>query len=260
MAARIRHVAISSGNSGLLLEFYQSLFGMAPDRTQVVTDGYIGMNVNRRGGGRQAGIDHFGVEVDDVEAVMARSRAAFPAVHFLKRPANRPFASIGTHDPAGNVFDLSQAGMENRRGFYADGGDTWRPRHISHFELRAMDPALLAEFYGRVYDFQVSQDADGKFAVSDGRVTLVIAPWDIRDYAGTGIERPAIEHLGFAVESVEAFERDRDQLMEARPDLFPNSAKAETEGARRMEILARCNRGALQLCDPDGILIDVAEA
>ncbi len=260
MTAKIKHVAISSGNAGLLLDFYQSLFGMQPDRQQVVTDGYIGMNVNPRGRGRQAGIDHFGLEVDDVEGLMARSKEKYPEINFLKRPSNRPFAGIGTHDPAGNVFDLSQAGMENRQGFYADATEDWLPRHISHFELRAMHPAQLAEFYHEVYGFTADQCDDGTFAVSDGRVTLVIAPWNIQDYVGTGIERPAIEHLGFAVESLHTFKTDLDQLMESRPELFPTTTKASTEGEIRMQLLATCSHGEFQLCDPDGVLLDVAEA
>src|SRR5204862_3244597 len=97
MTANIKHVAISSGNHELLCDFYASLFGMKHDRGMVVTDGYVGMNVNRRGRGRQAGIDHFGLEVDDVEAIIARSKAKYPQINFLKRPDNRPFAGLGTH-------------------------------------------------------------------------------------------------------------------------------------------------------------------
>lgn len=263
MQPRIRHLAISSGHSDLLLDFYASVFQLQRDEHgPVVFDGYVGLNVNRRGKGRQAGIDHFGFEVEDVEEIVARCRATYPEINFLKRPDNRGFVGVGTHDPAGNVFDLSQAGMENRRGFYATADQERLPRHISHFELRAMNPALLAQFYQQVYGLQPDRSAedDRKFALTDGRVSLVIAPWNILDYTGTGIERPAIEHLGFAVESLEAFKRELDSLMESRPELFPPQSKESTEGARRMEILAGCRLGELRLNDPDGVLIDVAEA
>jgi len=83
-----------------------------------VSDGYVGMNVNSRKAGRQAGFDHFGFEVDDVERVFAKAREQYPQVQWLKRPANRPFAGISMHDPAGNVFDLSQRGMANRTDVY----------------------------------------------------------------------------------------------------------------------------------------------
>jgi predicted enzyme related to lactoylglutathione lyase len=262
MQARIRHIAISSGNSEVMLDFYASVFGLNRDPNgPVVFDGYAGLNVNRRGKGRQGGIDHFGFEVDDVDGFMARCNSAYPNINFAKRPGNRGFVGIGTHDPAGNVFDLSQAGMDNRRGFYAGSSQDWLPRHISHFELRAMNPALLAKFYQDVYGLDLEGGDHGKFALTDGRVTLVIAPWNILDYAGTGIERPAIEHLGFAVESLDAFKRDLDRLMESRPELFPTISKESTEGARRMEILAAdCARGEFRLNDPDGCLLDVSQA
>jgi predicted enzyme related to lactoylglutathione lyase len=259
MTAQIKHVAISSGNNKLLIDFYASVFGMTHDRNNVVTDGYVGMNVNGRGRGRQEGIDHFGIEVDDVEAVMARSRELYPQINFLTRPSNRPFAGIGTHDPAGNIFDLSASGRENRVGFYADGADEWHGRHIDHFGLRALHPEQLATFYHDVYGLEANKAADGSFAITDGRVTLLIAPWNILDYTGTGIERPAIDHIGFKVESLDAFKRDLDQLMESRPELFPPQPNRDHEGDRRVEILAGCARGELQLCDPDGIMLDVTE-
>jgi predicted enzyme related to lactoylglutathione lyase len=245
-----------------MLDFYQSVFKLHRDEHgPVVFDGYVGLNVNNRGQGRQAGIDHFGFEVDDVEGFMARCQAKYPQINFAKRPDNRGFVGIGTHDPAGTVFDLSAAGMDNRRGFYAGDSLEWLPRHISHFELRAMNPEQLAEFYHEVYGLQLaSGGGEGEFALSDGRVTLVIAPWNILDYAGTGIERPAINHIGFAVESLEGFKRDLDHLMESRPELFPRFAKGSTEGARRLEILGGCQRGELQFNDPDGCLLDVSEA
>ena len=36
----------------------------------------------------------------------------------------------------------------------------------------------------------------------------MIMPWDITDFDGTGIERPALDHIGFKVESVEQTKKD----------------------------------------------------
>jgi hypothetical protein len=33
-------------------------------------------------------------------------------------------------------------------------------------------------------------------------------PWKISDFAGSGIERPALDHIGFKVESLSAFKAD----------------------------------------------------
>src|ERR1043166_270124 len=122
MTAKLKHLAIVSDQYTLLERFYQAMFGMksSPDNPPagavVVSDGYVGLNINPRKGkaGRQAGLDHFGFEVDDVETVYERMRKNYPSIKVLQRPSNRPFAGISTHDPAGNVFDLSAKSMENR--------------------------------------------------------------------------------------------------------------------------------------------------
>src|SRR3546814_13925771 len=58
--------------------------------------------------------------VENVDAVFDRMRKKYPRVEWLKRPSNRPFAGITTHDPDCNVFDLSQKDMTNRTEVYAD--------------------------------------------------------------------------------------------------------------------------------------------
>ncbi len=78
MFAKLKHVAIVSANYALLGRFYEAVFKMRvsgrarPESAVVVGDGYVGLNINPRRAGRQAGFDHFGFEVDDVETVFAR--------------------------------------------------------------------------------------------------------------------------------------------------------------------------------------------
>src|SRR5688572_8930482 len=216
MPARIKHMAIVSENYTLEGRFYEAIFSMKtsgrarPEAAAVVSDGYVGMNINPRAPGRQAGFDHFGFEVDSVEEIEARIRERYPMVHLLKRPSNRPFAGISMHDPAGNVFDLSQAQMANRTDAYTDAALTEHEytARIRHFMLRTVDPDTVARFYREVFDFHEEEKAldDPNHYLSDGRVTLVVAPWRIADYAGSGIERPALDHLGFAVDDLERFQ------------------------------------------------------
>ena len=263
MPARLKHIAIVSRDPERLLRFYEGAFGMTRDRAIVVTDGYIGMNVNRRAPGRQGGLDHFGFEVDDVEEIFARARDDYPTVHWLKRPDNRPFAAISMHDPAGNVFDLSQAGMENRRGMYADApsADQQNPRHIDHLMLRVVDPETVAGFYHNVFGMRLDESApsDGNFYLTDGTIRLVVAPWKIENYAGSGIERPAPDHLGFRVESLAAFRADLDRMTADNPDLAPLMAGKEDEGEARFQLLDACAYGSAHVVDPDGVLLDVTD-
>ena len=105
MFAQIKHMAIVSSNVNHEGDFYRDLFGMKRSGLAraggavVVRDGYIGLNLNPRAPGRQAGFDHFGFEVQDVELVFSRLKEKYPKVQVLKRPGNRPFAGISTHDP-----------------------------------------------------------------------------------------------------------------------------------------------------------------
>ena len=74
MFAKINHMAIVSSNHLAVGKFYETIFGMkfAADRrggfgAVTVRDGYVGLNINSRKPGRVGGLDHFGVEVEDVE-------------------------------------------------------------------------------------------------------------------------------------------------------------------------------------------------
>src|SRR5215471_6460292 len=80
MFAKINHVAIVSEKYALLASFYESLFGMKRsakgkiNRAITVGDGYVGLNINPRKAGRPAALDHFGVEVENLETVLERMR------------------------------------------------------------------------------------------------------------------------------------------------------------------------------------------
>ncbi len=266
MFAQMKHLAIVSSNVNLEGDFYRDVFrlkrsGQARAGGAVVLrDGYVGLNVNPRAPGRQAGFDHFGFEVQDVELVFSRLKEKYPAVRVLKRPGNRPFAGISTHDPAGNVFDLSQKGMENRTDLYVD-KDESMARRVGHFALRALDHEKLAEFYRTVFELtELEKPAgDPTHYLSDGKVTLALLPWQITDFEGSGIERPALDHIGFKVESMAAFKADYE--MHAPEYAPPKDDRPEKNPEReaRQKLFARCCFGQLQLADPDGVLIDVSE-
>src|SRR2546426_7783269 len=125
MSAKIRHIAIVSDQYALEGRFYEAVFGMRtaadkrPERAVTVSDGYVGLNINPRKAGRPAGLDHFGVEVEDVETVLERLRK-HQGTDYVQRPSTRPFAGITANDPDGNVFDLSQRNMANRADVYVD--------------------------------------------------------------------------------------------------------------------------------------------
>jgi catechol 2,3-dioxygenase-like lactoylglutathione lyase family enzyme len=266
MFAQMRHLAIVSSNVHQEGDFYRDVFGMKRSGLAraggavVVRDGYVGLNINPRAPGRQGGFDHFGFEVQDVELVYSRFKEKYSTVRVLKRPGNRPFAGISTHDPAGNVFDLSQAGMENRRDVYTD-ADQIKARRIGHFALRVLEPDMIGEFYRDVFELTELEKPGGdpNHYLSDGTVTLAVMPWQISDFEGSGIERPALDHIGFKVENMAAFKADLQKFTGQYDAPQDDRPEKNPEREVRQKLFARCCFGQHQMADPDGVLIDVAE-
>ena len=274
MQTKIQHVAIVSENFVRESRFYESLLGMkrskpgsAEEEKAVktnfalsVTDGYVGMTVIGRKPGYVPGLHHFGIDVDDVAQACARIKEKYPSVAVLKRPSNRPFATFGAHDPEGNYFDLTQEGMQNRRDVYVE-ATREQARRVHHIKLRVMNPAAIASFYRDLFDLQEEEKAleDPNFYLTDGKVTLVIAPWRMSDYAGAGIERPGIEHIGYKVENVESVKKDLAALRAFDPEMSERTLSSPEEGERRLSLIAGCRYGQHQFSDPDGVFIDVSE-
>ena len=82
MFARLNHIAIASDQYAINAKFYEALFGLRtaknprPARAVVVSDGHVGMNIIPRREGRTSGLDHFGLEVEDIEEARARAKEA----------------------------------------------------------------------------------------------------------------------------------------------------------------------------------------
>src|SRR5258706_13624628 len=120
MGAKIRHVAIVSSEYALQGRFYEAVFGMKsaadtrPDRAVTVSDGYVGLNLNPRKAGRSAGLDHFGLEVEDAEEACARMQR-HEGANVVRRPDTGLCAAISASDPAGNGLGVSHGGGWNSR-------------------------------------------------------------------------------------------------------------------------------------------------
>ena len=275
MPTKIQHAAIVSENFVREAKFYEAILGMkrskpgsAEEEKAIktnyavsISDGYVGVTVIGRKPGYVPGLHHFGVDVEDVEAAMARVKKNYPQVAVLKRPSNRPFATYGAHDPEGNYFDLTQEGMSNRRDVYVE-AQREQPRRIHHIKLRVMNPEAIAAFYRDSFDLKEEEKAleDPNSYLTDGRVTLIIAPWKMSDFEGAGIDRPGIEHIGFKVESVETVKKELSALRESDPEMRERIVSEPKEGERRLALIASCRHGQHQFSDPDGVFIDISES
>lgn len=265
MFSRLNHLAITTDQYTVLSMFYRAYFGMkvsgVTEREQSaisVGDGYVGVTLIPRRPGRRGGLDHFGIEVEDFDLACSRIAKDYPDIEIVKRPGNRPFASYSTHDPAGNYFDLSQPGHDNRAEVYDMDG--WKQEmSIDHFGIRVREPERVAAFYSDVFELEarnVDID-DGSYHLTDGRVTLSILPWKISDFNGTGIEQPAMDHIGFRTSDLDAFIKNAEKLKTQNPGLWPRDIAFNDEGEARLALLKRCPHGSFQLADPDGTLIDI---
>jgi len=268
MFAKLNHLAIVSGNYALTARFYEALFGMKTatksraEGASVVGDGYVGMNINPRYPGRGARLEHFGFEVEDAKTALDRLASRYPDVAWLERPSNRPYAGISAHDPDGNVFDISQRTMANRKDIYVENIGL-NPRHISHFAVRTMRPALMAEFYRTVFELEARNkgENDPNEYLSDGHMTMVIMPWRIKDYAATGIMPPSLDHIGFRTESVETFKGDVAELAARNPYLAPFPVDNGPEAKARLALFQKsCPFCEYHLADNEGVLLGVSGA
>jgi predicted enzyme related to lactoylglutathione lyase len=264
MFAKLNHVALISDNYGAQSIFYKALFDLKTGSSAkfestaiAIGDGYVGMNIIPRFPGRQGGFDHFGIQVDDVDVVRERVAKSHPQIEIIQRPSNRPFAAFGMYDPAGNYFDLSAKGLTNRDGIYEK--PAWeQDRVFTHFAVRALEPQRLATFYSEIFELDIVQDGT-TYRLSDGRITFVIIPWRISDFYGSGIEKPALDHLGFQVESLATFKADLDEMMTRNPSMIPKVLGAGDEGKVRLALFERTKLGDYYMSDLDGVLLAVSE-
>ena len=126
--------------------------------------------------------------------------------------------------------------------------------------MRTMRPEAMAEFYSRVFELTPTnkKEGDKNYYLSDGHVTLVIMPWDITDYDGTGIITCGMDHIGFKVENVEACKAEIAQDRRRQSAACARAGWSGAEGEVLGNLFQRsCPLGHHQLADCDGILIDI---
>jgi len=264
MPSRVNHVAIASDHYAINGRFYESLFGMRtsskprPARSVVLGDGYVGMNCIPRRDGRYSGLDHFGIEVDDLEATIAKIKTFDPSLSAVKRPPIRPFAAYSAHDPDTNIFDLSGPSMD-KKDVYAE--NNWaQKRRISHIALRTRHAERCAQFYVEVFGLTPLNKKDENWYLSDGRMILMIIPWKITDYYAQDPARTGLDHIGFEVESVEQVKKDMEFLIGENPHMRGRALGYGSEGEARLKLFQKCPLGCFHLTDIEGVHIDVAEA
>lgn len=266
MFAKLNHIAIASDYYAINARFYEALFGLRtsknyrPARAVVVSDGRVGMNIIPRRDGRCSGLDHFGLEVEDIDLAIERIRKFDPSLSALKRPPVRPFAAYSAHDPDCNIFDLSQKNIGFQKDVYADEIER-SERHFSHFALRTNHAERCAEFYSTVFELQPLNKKfdDDNFYLTDGYMTLAILQWKMGDYLDMDPQRLGPDHIGFSVESIDKVKADMEDLIGQNPHMRTRAIGYGTEGKARLELFKKCPLGSYHLTDIEGVYIDLME-
>ena len=264
MAARIRHAAIYTQNPDAMVTFYQKIFGMKKITTALtdqnrghISDGVVGLAVLARRPGIPGGLDHFGFEVDDIGTVVETIRKKYPKTLITKGLERVPFAVFRSHDPAGAQFDISEKSNPKVREGYTEDG--WhQPRHVNHVVIRAAEPAQVADFYKEVFGlFEVKEPPLGDaVCLSDNQIRLLIHPTTDHSYVSM---RQGLDHIGFKVESLEAAQKDLQELTTSAPSSAPRDIAGGLFGHITKKDMEACKIGTYALSDPDGVLVDISE-
>jgi hypothetical protein len=108
---------------------------------------------------------------------------------------------------------------------------------------------------------QNAKPGDPNHYLSDGKMTLMIMPWKIKNYLGTSILPTGMDHLGFTVENVDKLKEDVDELLGVNPVMNPIPVGKGKENGVRLDLLKQqCPMGEHFLSDPDFTMIAVRGA
>jgi catechol 2,3-dioxygenase-like lactoylglutathione lyase family enzyme len=114
----IRHIAIKCENPAAAAEFYKEVFELKEiwrhGPAVYMSDGLVSLVLLKAREGDEPGINHFGIQVEDVEEIRRRLELADVPPPTAK-PSDGRYAELGAIDPEGNHFDVSVAGWATER-------------------------------------------------------------------------------------------------------------------------------------------------
>jgi hypothetical protein len=94
------------------------------------------------------------------------------------------------------------------------------------------------------------------YNLTDGKVHLVIRPWDMVAYRGL---MAGLDHFGFKVDDLERVKKESDALTASTPASAPRKIAIGRDGEVRQKNLEDCKLCGHALSDPDGVLLDLTE-
>ena len=214
---KLNHIATIALDPQTVAKFYATIFEMTYARSIIgatAREGYVGLNFNPLWPGRPGpiGLDHFGIEVDDINNSFDQAGKNYPEVEWVKRSGTRPYAQVDIIDPDGQVVNINQRDIDKgisevkTAGLYLEEDSAEpRPRHVEYLALRTPNPSRCSDFYRDVFEMTPMnrQEDEDTYSLTDGRVVLKLMPWRISDFDGMDVNRPMLDHIGFKVEDAD---------------------------------------------------------
>lgn len=287
MSARISHIASISSNPVPMSTFYEAVFGMevdherrSPDLGEVLSDGYVTLNLRPRLAGHRVGLDHFGIEVDHMDAIFDKLKTDYPSIGWMAQPEDGANGDYFSHDPAGNIFALSQGPAEKllsddrpKDRVPTTNFARWSEvnpsgRYIHHYAIRTRKLDECAHFYEDIFGFSHRGPTadDPNHYLSDGRLTLMLIPWSIQDYGGISVTGRGPDHVGFKVEDAAAVQAEIEGLSthfapgNAPMWLLSVRNRNTDENNIRAEMIAKsCPISQFQFSDKDGVFVVISD-
>jgi catechol 2,3-dioxygenase-like lactoylglutathione lyase family enzyme len=282
MPARINHIATMSTNPMAIGTMYESIFGLNFDTTpkpanygEVLTDGNVHLNLHHRLPGQRLGLDHFGVEVDNLEETFDLLKSKYPTVGWVSRPKSCPYGGYMSHDIEGSIFAITEKSggpvkfkRETPTNFsrWSDGNP--EERNIHHYAIRTRNIEKVAQFYHEVFGFEhtIGQDGDTNHYLSDGKVTLMLIPWTLDVYAGISVTGRGPDHIGFKVEDAALVEREIEGFFSHySPGQSPLwvlttfNDRSEESQIRAAMIDKQCPMSSYSFTDKDGTFVAIGD-
>jgi catechol 2,3-dioxygenase-like lactoylglutathione lyase family enzyme len=131
----IRHFAIMCENPSAMAEFYRDVFELQEVWRRgphvFMSDGVINVALLRTRDPSKVGLNHFGIQVEDMDEIKRRMAAAEVDPPYEK-PGDGRYAELGAVDPEGNRFDLTVAGWETERSQPDVTQEEWEALQIVH--------------------------------------------------------------------------------------------------------------------------------
>lgn len=185
--AKIRYLAVISADPEALARFYLEEIGMEElDRSAQgdisLTDGYYNVTLFRQRADlielrKDPGLHHIGMDVDDIDAVLAKYRELVPGGVAVREPEGPQYGEVRIFDPECNPISLSE------NGFGVGPGKHGLPR-IGHIAIHTLQPQRSADFMTALFGMRELRTTEerrqqGRFNcfMGDGTTNLALHPY-----------------------------------------------------------------------------------